>query len=127
MKYAIPIFDGQVSMHFGQSTEFKIIDTDGKRILRSEVMAVTPHSCGSLPKLLADHGVNVVLAGGMGAAPRMVFERCGVEVVLGVAEPNPEKAVLDHVNRTLVSGQNVCDHGDAPCDNHEAHHGQHHA
>ncbi|MEN8614272.1 NifB/NifX family molybdenum-iron cluster-binding protein [Dehalogenimonas sp. THU2] len=123
MKYAIPVYGGRLSAHFGQSSEFMLIDVDEKGTLSNkETIAVTPHNCGGNPKILADKGVKVVLAGGMGMGPRIAFERQNIQVVLGVVEPDPEQAVIGHFNRTLVSGQNVCSHGDSPCD----HAGQHH-
>lgn len=127
MKYAIPIQDGQVSMHFGQSTAFMIVDTDGRQILKQEMISTVAHNCGSLPEMLSAMGVKVVLAGGMGLAPRMAFERRGVEVVMGVTELDPGKAVLAHLSHTLVSGQNVCDHGDTSCEHQGEHHGHTHA
>jgi len=128
MKYAIPIRGGRMSPHFGQSTEFMLIDTNGNgQITSKETISTIEHNCGGLPRLLAGHGVKVVLAGGMGMSPRLAFERSGIEVVLGVAEPDPEKAVMAHLNRTLVSGQNVCEHGDTVCDHpgQQHHHGPH--
>lgn len=123
MKYAIPVIGGRLSAHFGQSSEFMLVTIDEKgSILSRETMSVTPHNCGGNPKLLADRGVKVVLAGGMGMGPRVAFERQNIQVVLGVVEADPAKAVLAHFNNTLVSGENACDHGDSVCD----HSGQHH-
>jgi len=126
MKYAIPLSNGQLSQHFGQSKEFMLIDANGSdRIIHKEILSTIDHNCGSLPRLLAGQGVKIVLAGGMGMSPRLAFERSGIEVVLGVSEADPEKAVIAHMNRTLVSGQNVCEHGDTVCD-HADHHEEHH-
>ena len=123
MKYAIPTSGGKLSQHFGQSTEFLIIDTDQKgKIISKKTVSTIAHNCGSLPQLLSEAGAKVVLAGGMGMGPRMAFSNCGIDVVLGVAEMDPEKAVLAHLNRTLVSGQNACGHADTVC----GHAGEHH-
>jgi predicted Fe-Mo cluster-binding NifX family protein len=126
MKYAVPVNNGRLSPHFGQSTEFILIDTDGKnRIIGKEILSTPAHDCGTLPRLLAEHGTKIVLAGGMGYGPRMAFQQNGIDVVLGITEPDPEKAVLAHLNQTLESGQNICEHGDVPCDHemHQHHHG----
>ena len=126
MKYAIPLSNGQLSQHFGQSTEFMLVDTDGSgKILHKEILSTSAHNCGTLPELLADQGVKVVLGGGMGLGPRMAFERSGIEVVLGVAEEDPEKAVLAHMDSTLVSGQNACGHPDVACDHSDHQEAQH--
>lgn len=119
MKYALPVSGGRLMAHFGQADEFMIMDVaeDG-RIMSRETIDVMPHSCGTLPGVLAGRGVNVVLAGGMGMGPRMAFMRSDIEVVLGVTEPDPEKAVVAHLNHTIISGANICGHGDTPCDHH---------
>jgi predicted Fe-Mo cluster-binding NifX family protein len=123
MKYAIPVSGSRLSAHFGQSTEFMIIDADEKsgKITKKETLSTTPHNCGNLPGLLADKGVSVVLAGGMGMGPRIAFQQRNIQVVLGVTENDPEKAVKSHLNRTLISGQNICEHGDTVCDHSEHH------
>ncbi|AKG52917.1 hypothetical protein DGWBC_0230 [Dehalogenimonas sp. WBC-2] len=122
MKYAIPVIDERLSAHFGQSSEFMLVDIDEKgSIINKETMSVTPHDCGGNPKLLAAKGVKIVLAGGMGMGPRLAFERQNIQVVLGVVESDPAKAVLAHFNNTLATGQNVCDHGDSVCDHSDQH------
>ena len=116
MKYAIPVNGRQLSSHFGQSTEFMLVDTNGNgQIISKKTISTVAHNCGSLPGILADQGVKVVLAGGMGMGPRMAFEQSGIEVVLGVAETDPEKAVMAHLDRTLVSGRNACEHPNTAC------------
>jgi predicted Fe-Mo cluster-binding NifX family protein len=125
MKYGIPTANGQLSQHFGGSTAFALIEAENGKIISKENIPVVIQNCSSLPTLMAERGVKVVLAGGMGFSPRAALEHNGIEVVLGVTETDPEKAVLAHLNSTLVSGQNACDHGDAPCD-HSHGHGDHH-
>lgn len=126
MKYAIPVSGGHLSSHFGQSTEFMIIDANGEgKITGKRTVSTIAHNCGGLPQLLAELGAKVVLAGGMGLGPRMAFEKNGIEVVLGVTETDPEKAVIAHINNQLVSGQNACEHGDAVCDHAGEHHAEH--
>ncbi len=117
MKYAMPVSSSRLMSHFGQASEFVLLDVgqDGQ-VAKKETIKVTPHSCGTLPGELTKRGVNVVLAGGMGMGPRMAFKQSNIEVVLGVAELDPEKAVVAHASQTLESGVNVCEHGDTICD-----------
>ena len=116
MKYAIPVSGNRLMSHFGQANEFMLLDIgrDG-HVANKETIKVTPHSCGTLPLELGKRGVNVVLAGGMGMGPRRAFQQSSIEVVLGVTEPDPEKAVAAHVNHTLPCGENVCEHGHENC------------
>jgi predicted Fe-Mo cluster-binding NifX family protein len=94
-----------------------IIDANGDgKITGKRTVSTIAHNCGGLPQLLADLGAKVILAGGMGLGPRSAFERKGIEVVLGVSESDPEKAVIAHINHQLVSGQNACEHPDTACD-----------
>jgi predicted Fe-Mo cluster-binding NifX family protein len=117
MKYAMPVSNSRLMSHFGQADEFMLLDVgqDGV-VAKKETIKVTPHSCGALPGELAQRGVGVVLAGGMGMGPRMAFQQSNIEVVLGVTELDPEKAVVAHANHTLENGVNICDHGDTICD-----------
>jgi predicted Fe-Mo cluster-binding NifX family protein len=126
MKFAIPVVNGVLSSHFGQTTEFLIIEVnDSKQIVGKETMATASHDCHGTPVLLAQRGVNVVLAGGMGMGPRMAFKDNGIEVVLGVTEPDPETAVIKYLHHRLERGENVCEHGDTVCE-HGGHHDEHH-
>lgn len=126
MKFAIPVIDGILSSHWGQTSEFLIVEvSDSKQVIGKETMTTETHDCHGTPLALAKKGVNVVLAGGMGMGPRSVFESNGVKVVMGVTEPDPETAVIKYLYHRLESGENVCDHGDKTC-GHGEHHQQHH-
>jgi predicted Fe-Mo cluster-binding NifX family protein len=121
MKYAIPVSEGRLSTHFGQSSAFMLLDVDQKgKVVKQETIHVAPHSCGSLPRELAQRGVGVVLAGGMGMGPRLAFQASNIEVVLGVSESDPARAASLHATGGLDGGANACEHGDTMCD-----HGHH--
>jgi len=127
LKYAIPVSEGRLASHFGQSTEFMLLDMDDKgKIIKKQSLIVAPHSCGALPAQLAGYGTQIVLAGGMGMGPRMAFEANHIEVVLGVSETDPEKAAAAHFKGTLKSGGNACGHPDTVCDHSDEHHAGHH-
>ncbi len=128
MKFAIPVINDALSEHWGQTSEFLIIEVDDKKqIVGKETMTAATHDCHGTPLALAKKGVNVVLAGGMGMGPRSVFEANGVEVVLGVSEPNPETVVTMYLEQRLEKGDNVCDHGDnrGHGEYHQKQHGDH--
>jgi uncharacterized protein len=117
MKYAVPVEQEKLNPHFGHATDFMLIDVNQSgQVTATEVIASPGHACGYLPGWLASKGVNVILAGGMGMTPRMLFQQNNVEVVLGVQETDPEKAAVSHFNRTLAFGANQCEHGDTACD-----------
>ena len=112
MRYAIPVSNGAVATHFGHCEQFALIDVDeGKReIIRKELVPSPGHEPGLLPRWLAEAGVSVVIAGGMGSRAQGLFQQNRIRVVIGALENDPEKAVLDYLNNTLVAGDNICDH-----------------
>lgn len=112
MRYAIPISGGMVSAHFGHCEQFALIDVDegSKRILRKELVPSPGHEPGFLPQWLAEEGVSVVLAGGMGSRAQGLFAQNNIDVVVGVLESDPEKAILSYLTGNLSTGDNICDH-----------------
>jgi len=112
MRIAIPTSDGKLCMHFGHCDQFCIIDvnSDSKAIEGQELVTPPPHEPGVLPKWLAAMNVNMIIAGGMGQRAQQLFTDNNIEVVVGAPSEQPEKIVLAHLNGTLVSGENICDH-----------------
>ncbi len=112
MRYAIPVSAGVLSPHFGHCEQFALIDADEnkKSILKKEMVAAPPHQPGLLPPWLAGQGVQVVIAGGMGANAIALFQQNGINVLLGAPSNTPEKVVSDYLQGMLVTGDNRCDH-----------------
>ncbi|HOX39696.1 MAG TPA: NifB/NifX family molybdenum-iron cluster-binding protein [Candidatus Brocadiia bacterium] len=112
MKIAIPMADGRLAMHFGHCGSFALIDADheNRKILKTETVEAPEHQPGLLPRWLAQKGVNVVIAGGMGARAQMLFSDHGIGVVIGAPAETPEEIVTAYLAGTLKTGQNVCDH-----------------
>ena len=112
MRIGIPVTGGRLSPHFGHCEQFALIDVDEAQnaISGKELLASPPHQPGMLPPWLAEQGVSLVIAGGMGSRAIDIFRQNGIEVVLGAQENDPEKVVLDYLQGSLVAGANVCDH-----------------
>ena len=112
MRYAVPITDNKMSAHFGHCQHFALIDADEAKgvILNKEVLPSPGHQPGFLPAWLAEQGVSVVIAGGMGSRAQNIFQENHIQVIVGVIENDPEKAVLDHIKGKLATGDNICDH-----------------
>lgn len=112
MRIAIPTANGLLNMHFGHCQAFTVIDVDTgtKKVLKSTDLPAPPHEPGLLPRFLGEHGVNVVIAGGMGMQAQNLFEGQGIAVIVGAPAKTPAELVEDYLAGRLVSGQNVCDH-----------------
>jgi ATP-binding protein involved in chromosome partitioning len=112
VRYAIPISGGVVSTHFGHCEQFALIDADEeqRQILSKELVPSPGHQPGLLPEWLAERGVSVVIASGIGSRAQSLFRQNRIEVVIGVLESDPEKAVLSYLDGNLDTGDNICDH-----------------
>jgi ATP-binding protein involved in chromosome partitioning len=112
MRYAVPVTGGTMSPHFGHCEQFALFDVDEqkKEIVGKELVNSPGHQPGLLPEWLAEKGVSLVIAGGMGSRAQGLFQQHGIEVVLGALESDPEKSVLSYLQGQLTIGENVCDH-----------------
>lgn len=110
MKIAIPIAEGRLAMHFGHCQHFALVDvTDGQVVGREQIDA-PPHQPGLLPTWLAERGVDVVIAGGMGHRAQSLFAAAGITVVIGAPALDPVEVVRHYLAETLETGTNPCDH-----------------
>lgn len=112
MRYAIPVSGGMMSPHFGHCEQFALFDVDEqkKEITHKELVASPEHQPGLLPAWLAEQGVSLVIAGGMGPRAQGIFEQNGIKVVIGALENEPEEAVLGYLGGSLATGDNICNH-----------------
>ena len=112
MKYAVPVSGGVLSPHFGHCEQFALIDVDEtkQQILKKELVNSPGHEPGLLPKWLAEQGVSLVIAGGMGSRAQEIFQQNSIGVIIGIMENDPETAVQSYLNGSLSTGDNICDH-----------------
>ena len=112
MRCAVPISGGTVSAHFGHCEQFALVDVDeaNKRVLGKELVDSPGHEPGLLPQWLAEKGVSLVIAGGMGSRAQNLFQQNRIGVIIGAMENDPEKAVLSYLDGILATEANICDH-----------------
>lgn len=112
MKYAVPVTKEVVSSHFGHCSHFALFAVDEQTgvITNKDVVASPGHEPGVLPAWLAEQGVSVVIAGGMGNRAQDLFQQNRIKVVVGAPDGDPEKIVVDFLNGSLMAGENLCDH-----------------
>ena len=112
MRIAVPVSAGRLSSHFGHSASFELIDTEEGtgRVLESRTLTPPPHEPGSIPRWIAQQGVGLVIAGGIGEKAKAMLADRGVAVVAGAAEDTAAHLVRDYLAGTLKTGRNSCDH-----------------
>lgn len=125
MKIVIPTLEGKLCGHFGHCESFTFVEVDDETKKITNIETVIPEdgvSCQSAG-WLAQQGIDLVLAGGMGGRPLMTFAQNGVEVVTGCPELEIKEVVELFLNNTLETTGNSCGHGE----NHQCHgHGDGH-
>ena len=112
VKYAVPVANGILSMHFGHCEQFAVIEYNmtEKKIVSRNDHTPPPHEPGVLPRWLHELGADVVIAGGMGNRAQMLFEHNGIKVVTGAMATDPEQLVRDFAGGMLETGENMCSH-----------------
>lgn len=101
MKVAIPSnnpggLEAGISGHFGHCDLYTIVDIEDGNIKAVETMDNPPHQeggCLAPVRLLADRGVDKLLAGGMGQRPLMGFSQVGIEVYFAGGQPSVGQSV----------------------------------
>jgi predicted Fe-Mo cluster-binding NifX family protein len=112
MKIAIPMAEGKLTTHFGHCESFALIDVNLEQrtiVDRTDVIP-PPHVPGLLPPWLAERGVGMVIAGGMGQRAQGLFAEQGIHFFVGAPAESPEVLVGQYLAGTLQSGVNACDH-----------------
>jgi len=109
LKIAIAKEGDMVAQHFGQCKGYDLFTIENGAVTGSEYIESPGHSPGVLPKLLADHGANVVLAGGMGPAAVQLFTENNIEVFVGVTG-EIKVALENYLSDRLEKGSNICNH-----------------
>lgn len=119
MKIAVAAMGNTVAGHFGHCENFIFFDTADGAITAQTSVPNPGHRPGFLPNFLADHGAQVVIAGGMGGGAVDIFNERGVQVIVG-AQGDARAAVQAFLAGELVSTGSVChEHQHAgECGNH---------
>jgi len=115
VKVAVPVQNGRVSGHFGHPEFFSLlsVDSSSQEILSEERQTPPPHEPGLLPLWLAEQGVSVVLAGGVGHRAVALLESRGIEVRTGVPQLSASEVVRLWLEGKLATGGNSCNHTSA--------------
>jgi len=117
MRIAIPLSAGRISAHFGHCEQFLFVDADMKQrtVLSKSVQAAPEHIPGLLPKWLVEHGVDTVIAAGLGTRARDLLSASSVKVLTGASTADPDVLISEFLNDRLEIGGNLCDHSGHMC------------
>lgn len=88
--------DAAIGQHFGHCDIYTIVKAIGREILEVGTLENVPHQqggCMAPVNHLAQNGVTVLIAGGMGMRPLMGFQQVGVRVFHGSGAPSVGHAV----------------------------------
>ena len=110
MRIAISTDGDFVSGHFGRCPTFTIVDIEKGKIAKKESVDNPGHEPGFIPQFLHRRGVNCIVAGGMGARARGLFEDFGIKTIVGVNGTLTE-AIEKLVKGTLSGGESSCKPG----------------
>jgi len=114
MKIAIPIYEGNLSEHFGHCQQFAIfeIDTETKSVVSQELHDPPAHEPGSLPAWLHNLEVTTVIAGGIGTKAIQFFQQYGIEVRPGAPVLPPDELVRQLLEGSLQTAYSPCNNNE---------------
>lgn len=107
MKIALATDNNMVSRHFGHCAGFTLYNVEDGKILGKEFVENPGHKKGFLPVFLNEHGVNVIISGGMGQGAIEIFNENNIEVITG-AMGDLDTVVNDYIVGKLKSTGSVC-------------------
>ncbi|MBR3397168.1 MAG: FKBP-type peptidyl-prolyl cis-trans isomerase [Lachnospiraceae bacterium] len=120
MRIAVPLENGNVFQHFGHSEQFKIYDAEYGKVVALNIIRAENGGHGALAALLGDHGVDVLICGGIGEGARNALEEQGIAVFPGITG-SADEAVEAYLNGDLEEGGANCDHhsSESSCEGHD--------
>lgn len=92
-----------LGVHFGHCDLYTLVRVENGEVTDSRIIPNMPHQqggCMAPVQHLAQHGVNLLIAGGMGMRPLMGFNQVGIEVYYG-----GEARTVGEAVKALVEGR----------------------
>lgn len=117
MIVAVPYLQGNVNAHFGSTQAFMVAEAAGETVEKATIFEVQgmQHNHSGIAGFLKEQGVEVILAGGMGAPMQQALKMQGFELYCGVSGLAVE-AVEAFLRGEIEQSESTCGH----------HHGEHH-
>lgn len=116
LKIAVTYENGEIFQHFGHTEQFKLYDTDGDKILSSEIVGTNGSGHGALAMLLRTLNVDALICGGIGGGAQAALAEAGIRLYGGVS------GSCDQAVQALLSG-NLGYDPNVKCSHHDHEHG----
>ena len=121
MKLAVPTMgaaglEAQRAGHFGHCDCFTVVEIENGEVKGATEVANPPHEEGGCLRpvgILADAGVDAIVAAGMGMRPLMGFNQVGITVYF-----DNEHAIVGDAARVVAAGQAPVMGADQACNHH---------
>lgn len=115
MKIAATYENGQIFGHFGRTQQFKLYDVADGKVTASSVVDTGGNGHGALAGFLKQHGVDILVCGGIGGGAQTALAGAGIALYGGVSG-SADAAIDDLLAGKLAYNPHVeCNH-----------HGDHH-
>jgi len=96
--------DSPIGAHFGHCDLYTLVEVVDGQVQKVRTLPNVPHQqggCMAPVNHLAQHGVQILIAGGMGMRPLMGFNQVGIAVLYGADAQTVGDAVKAFLNGTL--------------------------
>jgi len=121
-KIAIPVTkNNQLEDHFGQCEFYGVYTISDKNEIIEVQSIESEQGCGcksNIASVLAENGVSIMLAGGIGSGAINVLNNCNIKVIRGCS------GNIEDILKQYINGQ-IIDSGES-CLQHEQHNGEEH-
>ncbi len=133
MRIAVTYENGEIFQHFGRTQAFKVYETEGGKVVSSEVVSTNGQGHGALAEILRALQADTLICGGIGGGAQMALQNAGIRLYGGVSG-SADDAVNAFLEGKLDFNPDVhCNHhnhehgGEAhACGNHGCDHGSCH-
>lgn len=120
MKVAATYENGNIFPHFGRTEQMKIYTIEDGKPLTADIISTEGVSHGALINWLKEHGVEVLLCGGIGGGAVSFIQEAGITLFAGLSGPADDALEAFLENRLSQNSSPNCDHhGEGECHCHD--------
>jgi len=110
MRIAISTDGDFVSAHFGRCPSFTIVDIEGSKVIKKEIIDNPGHQPGFIPQFLHKKGIQSIVCGGMGARAEGFFKEFNIQTIVGISG-RIDDVIKELQKGKLESGESLCKPG----------------